>query len=244
MELSGRGPFRINCKVVCQSQPVDYVSRNQTTFTGSPQRRPCLQGTIFCVDSAPDVFPVQLKAVLEDVSENDIQNAVIDHMYTVIAGKESEGLSEQLVSISSWKDKIDLYSQHLRGTTHCSSQYVRTLIDTAYGRIVEAKKYDPDHLKKSPMRSKIVLMRCRTQPEALAACPSDFGLSQYTRQPVDVHELQAEHSDALLDLRCTPIVHKYLDPRLLEDYSQKNLCETYSPFNNTFLNVADYTSED
>ncbi|GBP92071.1 hypothetical protein EVAR_41811_1 [Eumeta japonica] len=203
-----------------------------------------LQGTIFCVDSAPDVFPVQLRTVLEDMSENEIQDAVIDRMCTLMAGERCEDLCERLGDVSSWNEKVDLSWQHLRGLAHYSSQYVCNSIHTAYGRIAEAKKYNADHLKKSPMRSKIVLMRCRTQPEALAACPGDFGLSQYSTQPVDVHELQAEHSDALLDLRCTPIVHKYLDPSLLEDYSQKNLCETYSTNNNKFLDLTEQVYEE
>ncbi|GBP64858.1 Fatty acid synthase [Eumeta japonica] len=193
-----------------------------------------LQGSIFCVDSAPDVFPVQLKVVLGDVSENELQNAVIDHMYSVMAGQSSDELHEQLANVYSWEEKADLACRHLRGLIHYSSQYARAHMETAYGRIVEAAKYLPEHHQ---IRSKIVLIRSRHQPEAVAAYPKDFGLSKYTIQPVDVYDLEAEHADVLEDLRCTAIVHKHLESRLLEEYFKKNLCETYLPNGMKFLDI-------
>ncbi|GBP64851.1 Fatty acid synthase [Eumeta japonica] len=198
-----------------------------------------LQGILYCVDSAPDVFPVQLKAVLGDVSGNELQNAVIDHMYTVMAGQSSDELREQLVNVSLWEEKVDLAWRHLRGLIHYSSQYARAHMETAYGRIVEAAKYIPEHHQ---IRSKIVLIRSRYQPEGVAAYPRDFDLSKYTIQPVDVYDLEAEHADALEDLRCTAIVHKHLESRLLKEYSEKNLCETYLPNGMKFLDIGEQVS--
>ncbi|GBP51791.1 Fatty acid synthase [Eumeta japonica] len=198
-----------------------------------------IEGTIFCVDSAPDVFPVQLKAVLGDVSGNELQNAVMDHMYSVMVGQSSDELREQLANVSLWEEKCDLAWRHLRGLIHYSSQYARAHMETAYGRIVEAAKYIPEHHQ---IRSKIVLIRSRYQTEAVATYPRDFGLSQYTIQPVDVYDLEAEHADVLEDLRCTAIVHKHLESRLLEEYFKKNLCETYLLNGGKFLDIATQTT--
>ncbi|GBP84374.1 hypothetical protein EVAR_99273_1 [Eumeta japonica] len=182
---------RLKIFALCMQPGLDHP---RETPRAAAQR--LVEGTVFCADSAPDVFPVQLKAFLGDVSGNELQNAVTGHMYTLMT-------------------------------------------ETAYDRIVEAERYIPEHHQ---MRSKIVLLKSRYQPEALAAYPRDLGLSKYTIQLGDVYDLEAEHADALKDLRCTPIVHKHLQPPLLEEYFEKNLCETYLPNGMKFLELSEQCS--
>lgn len=137
-------------------------------------------------------------------------------------GQDSEGLLQKLEQTDSWQGKVELCINGLKGIVHYSHQYIRCVVEGAYRRIMLAKEYEPDF----KLQSELVLIKGTPHPK-MVGLENDYGLSKYTMKPVQVYDIEAEHSSAPYDCRVTNIVNRVLEPKLLEEFKTKNLCWSY-----------------
>lgn len=154
--------------------------------------------------------------------DSELQNAILEHISQLIAGKVPEELGQYLEQINDWPTKVDACLYTLRGIGNYSKQYKGSLLDTAYRNILFAKNYKPQ----LTLNSDIVLIKGKPdlQSESLSA---DYNLSKYTKNPVKVYDIESDHPSAPYDSRVTNIVNKLLDGNLLEEFKKKNLCDKY-----------------
>nr|UXP72050.1 esterase [Manduca sexta] len=174
------------------------------------------EGTIYCVGCAP----YQVKSVIEKEikkyeTEIEFQDAVIRHMYSLMTDANITTLDKALREKSSWDDKLKACVRLLTGHIKYSTQYARAVIESAYGRLVEAFCYN---FTAQPLKSRIILLQSPN-------IPSDF--DDELLQLAAVHKLQAPLSSAPNDMRCSSIINKYLSPDILEEFENKNWCEMY-----------------
>ncbi|CAB3255958.1 unnamed protein product [Arctia plantaginis] len=179
-------------------------------------------GIVYCLDSSPDVLKIQLKTYLGDVSDSMLQNTILEHMYTLMTGNEIRTITHELEKAMSWSDKVDICMKNMIGLVNYSNQYKRSILESAYQRILLAKEYEPD-LK---LESQLVLMKGVSHPKA-DNLARDYRLSKYTKKPVKVFQLKSDHPSAPYDCQVSNIVNKLLDKNLLEDFKKKNLCDSY-----------------
>lgn len=137
-------------------------------------------------------------------------------------GKDSEELKKELRGLHDWVEKKEAFVQKLRGLAHYSHQYKRSLLQSAYGRIMMAKEYEP----KIKLESKIVLIKGIPHPKA-RKLPEDYNLSKFSNQAVKIFNIEADHALVPNDSRVTNLVNRLLDPQILEEFKNKNLCEIY-----------------
>ncbi|KOB76790.1 Uncharacterized protein OBRU01_05238 [Operophtera brumata] len=179
-------------------------------------------GVVYCLDSSPDALRAQLDAYVGHLSDAQLQNNLVEHMYKLMNGQDSAGLMLKLEQINSWEEKIELCVNKLRGIVNFSHQYKRCILQGAYTRIMLAKEYQPNF----KLQSDLVLIRCIPHPK-IKNLADDYGLSKYTTKLVQVFNIEADHTSALYDCRVTSIVNRLLDPKLLEAFKNKNLCFSY-----------------
>ncbi|XP_075983865.1 fatty acid synthase-like [Anticarsia gemmatalis] len=193
-----------------------------------------LTGTVFCVGCAPDEFHKELNEQLSEfASEEQLQDGVLRHMYTLMAGSDTALLEKALENTTSWSQKIDACVRTLLGRVSHSAQYARALIETAVARITQVRQYSA---VARPLRSRLVLLRAATahvtqQHSVLQS------LQRYSQQPVSVHQLKAPLSHVAADLNCAAIINENLDSTILEDFSAKNICDTYLLNANSFMSI-------
>ncbi|XP_037292874.1 uncharacterized protein LOC119188873 [Manduca sexta] len=186
-------------------------------------------GTIFCVGLEPEELKVALEEELNEYkTEEELENGVLKHMFKLMTGDKYTGLDEMLRGCSSWEKKVEECVRTLLGRVSHSAQYTRALLQAALGRIAEARRYSS---ALPPLRSRVVLLRSR---RAVPASPQQ--LDALTSGEVSVHELSAPLGHAARDARCAAIVNSYLDPELLHNFHNKNLCDTYLLNADTFMN--------
>ncbi|KAH9645168.1 hypothetical protein HF086_005713 [Spodoptera exigua] len=179
-------------------------------------------GVVYCLDSSPDALRIQLNSYLGEISDSELQNAILEHISQLIAGKVPEELGQYLEQINDWPTKVDACLYTLRGIRNYSKQYKGSLLDSAYRKISFAKNYEP----KLKLNSDIVLIKGKPhlQSEKLSA---DYNLSKYTKNPVKIYHIESDHPSAPYDTRVTNIVNNLLDDNLLEEFKKKNLCDKY-----------------
>ncbi|XP_049875291.1 fatty acid synthase-like [Pectinophora gossypiella] len=179
-------------------------------------------GVVYCLDSSPDALKVQLEAHIGNLTDNEIQTFVIEHMFELMTGSKNDELSKELNILEEWSDKVDVCVKKLRGLVTYTTEYIKTVLESAYRRIQLARDYKPE-LK---LESELILMKGIPHPNA-NTLEHDYNLSKYSTKPVKVFEIASNHATATQDCRVANIVNKLLDPKLLEEFKNKNLCETY-----------------
>ncbi|XP_072934748.1 fatty acid synthase-like [Epargyreus clarus] len=189
-------------------------------------------GTVFCIGVPPKEFKNVLKEQLSGLdTEELLQDAVVRHMFTLMTGNNADELNIVLENVQSWQDKLEITVRTLLGRVPHSAQYARQLIQTAYGRIATLLRHESEP---RALRSRLVLLQPRS-PQPLAAHAA--ALQPHSLQPVAAHELRAPLAHAAHDLRCAAIINTYLSPDILEDFKNKNLCESYLLNANSFMST-------
>lgn len=178
---------------------------------------------MYCLDSSPDALRVQLDAYIgSNLSDSELQNRIIEHMYQLMTGQESKELKEEIRKLDHWHEKIEACVISLQHVVNYSHEYKKTLIQSAYRRILLSREYQPDF----KLESELVLMKGIPHPRA-KELPHDYNLSKYSKHPIKVFDLKTDHALAAQDCRVTNIINRFLEPKVLEEFNQKNRCETY-----------------
>ncbi|CAH1641260.1 unnamed protein product [Spodoptera littoralis] len=190
-----------------------------------------LTGTVYCLGFAPDEFVQRLEDQLAEYkTEEQLQDAVARHMYSIMTGGDSTSVDEALQAATTWPQKVDACVRNLLGRVSHSAQYARALIESALRRIEATRHYVP---RVHALRSQIVLMRAASSHPA----PSPAALQRHSQRPVIVHQLNAPLAHAATDLNCAVVVNIYLDSTIHEIFEKKNLCNTYLINAEVFIGV-------
>ncbi|KAJ8713070.1 hypothetical protein PYW08_008374 [Mythimna loreyi] len=180
-----------------------------------------LTGTVYCIGFEPDEFELHLKEQLAEYeTEEQLQDAVVRHMFTLMTGGDTTGLDEVLQSASTWSTKVDVCVRTLLGRVSHSAYYARGLIETTLKRVERARGYVP---RVHALRSQLVLLRAASSHPM----SSPLKLQRYSQRPVIVHQLSTPLANAPTDLKCAVLVNTYLDPKILDNFNNKNICNTY-----------------
>ncbi|KAJ8719814.1 hypothetical protein PYW08_011989 [Mythimna loreyi] len=179
-------------------------------------------GTVYCLDSSPDALRVQLNAYVGNLSDTELQNSIVEHMYRLMTGRESKELTNDLEKSESWSEKVEACVNSLRELASYSSQYKRSILQAAYRRIMLARQYEPNF----KLDSELILMKGISHPKS-EALADDYNLSKYTNKPVKIFHLDSDHASAPYDCRVSNIVNKFLGEDLLSKFEKENLCDTY-----------------
>nr|XP_049699193.1 fatty acid synthase isoform X6 [Helicoverpa armigera] len=191
-----------------------------------------LTGTLYCIGFAQDELKVELDEQLSEFArEEELQNSVARHMFTLMAGGDARGLGG-LQAARTWAQKVELCVRTLLGRVPHSAQYARALLETALSRIQRARAHVP---RVRALRSRLVLLRAaaaRPQPPARA-------LQHHSQLPVVVHQLTSPLAHATADLQCAAVINRYLHPDILQHFDNKNICDTYLLNANSFMTIND-----
>uniref|UniRef100_A0A2A4JVQ1 oleoyl-[acyl-carrier-protein] hydrolase n=1 Tax=Heliothis virescens TaxID=7102 RepID=A0A2A4JVQ1_HELVI len=179
-------------------------------------------GIVYCLDSSPDALRVHLDAYIGHLTDSELQNSIVEHMYQLMTGTDSEELNKVLKESENWSEKIKAGVDRLRGLASYSNQYKTCIIQAAYRRIMEAKQYEPNF----KLQSELILIKGIPHPRA-KPLPEDYNLSKYTTKPVKVIQIESDHASAPYDCRVSNIVNRFLDPEILSKFEKENLCSSY-----------------
>ncbi|XP_028028986.1 fatty acid synthase-like [Bombyx mandarina] len=179
-------------------------------------------GVVYCLDSSPDAMRAQLDAYIGNLKDSELQDRIVEHMYKLMAGTDSEELKEELRKTEDWPDKVEACINRLKGVVHYSHQYKRSILQGAYRRILLAREYEPNF----QLESELVLMKGIPHP-SMGYLTNDYNLFKYSKRPVQVFKLESDHALAPQDCRASNIINKLLDPAVLEEFNKSNLCESY-----------------
>lgn len=186
-----------------------------------------LTGTVFCIGASPDELQVVLKEQLKEYDTDEaLRMAMARHMYNLMVGGNTDGFERAISGAFTWKEKLEACARSILGKVSHSGQYTKEMIDCAFRRIKQIQDYKPTP---KALRSKIILFR------AASVGTNDQSLQNYSKNPITVYKLNAPLAHSAMDLRCTALINKHLDPEILEEFETKNLCDTYLLNADTFM---------
>lgn len=138
------------------------------------------------MDSSPDALKSQIKAYIGDLTEAELQNAVLLHMFKLMTEQEGIEIKEELEKANNWSNKIEICLNKLRRLVHFSMEHRRTILESAYKIIILARAYI----------SEVVLIKGTPHSE-VEDLADDYNLSKFTKQPVKVFNIDSDHPSAL-----------------------------------------------
>lgn len=192
-----------------------------------------LTGSVYCLGCAPDeVVPLIEDKLSEFKTEEQLQNAVVQHMFKLMVGDVTADLEEAVKTATTWAQKVDACVRTLLGRVSHSAQYARAFIEAALARIYRLRGYVAPA---RALRSQLVLLRAVTAHTTAAP----LALQQHSQKPIAVYQLSAPLAHAASDIRCASIINEYLDPTILDDFEKRNLCDAYLVNPNSFMAVDD-----
>lgn len=170
-----------------------------------------LTGTVFCLGGSPEELRTDMENRLEEMPDCELQNELIQHISSLATSSSLQSLKTDLLKLQNFDEKVQLCIKKLQGQIPFSSQYLSDFIKSAYARIGFARhyKYDLPLLK-----ANLILIR------TLLPITSNFPVTTSYELPVSI-------AYALDNLECSAIINKLLEPHVLEDFKNRNLCESY-----------------
>ncbi|XP_049878858.1 fatty acid synthase-like [Pectinophora gossypiella] len=171
-----------------------------------------LTGVVYCLGGGPEDICATMEAQFGNIALEELQNQLILHMYSTIVQSKSDELQTRIKELGDWEAKVDECILLIRNRSSRSIDYIRAVINSTYRRVLIAR----DYVWKQPkLSSKIVVIKAKSETES----SSDSSLE-------NVHQLDSTLPLVPEDLKCSAIVNKYLDAKILEDYYSQNLCES------------------
>lgn len=169
-----------------------------------------MTGTVYCLGGSPEEIRTDIESKLDGFSECKLQNDIIQHCCS-LATKNAQLDLSGLLNTQNFEDKVRLCIKKIQDQTPFNRQYISDVIVSAYKRIcfIRNYKYDIPALK-----SKIIMIRAITPSTSNFPVTTSF-------------ELHVPLQDLLGDLRCSSIINNYLEVNVLEEFNNKNLCESY-----------------
>ncbi|XP_072934611.1 fatty acid synthase-like [Epargyreus clarus] len=182
-----------------------------------------LTGTVFCLGGEPQAIRAAVVGVVTSFgTEEALQDAVLRHMMQLMTDKNNintKALDIQLREELTWESKVDACVRLLLGSVPHSAQYARQVIQNAYVRLQQARKFE---ITPRAFRSQIVAMLPASHPLDVSE------LQQFSRQPVQLYQLRAPLGRAADDLRCAAIVNQHLSSDIRKEFEMKDRCENYN----------------
>ncbi|CAH0723013.1 unnamed protein product, partial [Brenthis ino] len=189
-------------------------------------------GTVFCIGGAPNEVQTVIEEKLENYNtEEELQNAVIRHMFSLFSKENTLDLDKALQESSTWVEKVSLATRILCGQVRHSNEYTKELISAAYSRIVQARRYNAE-----PRQLQSLLISIRPSSTRDRHLNNNLpSLQNYSLRKVVEYQLESPFAYAAYDLRCSAIVNHHLDEDILEAFDKINLCESYLINANSYM---------
>ncbi|XP_068620644.1 fatty acid synthase-like [Battus philenor] len=177
------------------------------------------RGIVYCLDSSPDMLRMQMKSNIGELSEINLQNTVIGHLYYLLTGSNCDEFTRKLINTDSFNKKIDLFIRTVKAFVSLSHQYMRLLVETTYKRLILGREYTPDY----KLKSQLVLVKAASDINIA----HDYNLSKYSELPVKVYNVSSDSASLPYDVMVPNIINELLDRKLIDKYKLTNTCDTY-----------------
>ncbi|CAH0713976.1 unnamed protein product, partial [Brenthis ino] len=199
-----------------------------------------ITGTVFCIGGAPNEVQAVIEKKLEDYNtEEELQNAVIRHMFSLVTKENIMDSDRALQKSSTWAEKLSLAGRILYGQVMHSNEYMKELINAAYARIVQARCYNAE-----PRQLQSLLISIRPSSTCDRHLNNNLlSLQNHSVRKVVEYQLESPFAYAAYDLRCSAIVNHHLDENILEAFDKRNLCESYITNSDSIMSLEVYSAE-
>ncbi|CAG4931996.1 unnamed protein product [Colias eurytheme] len=169
------------------------------------------QGTVFCIDGAPDFLYAILSMNFNFKTDTQLQNNLICHCIDIVAPNNdvTATLLDKLNEIESYTDRVQ-YAVDVCPIQNndYSKQFIGNMAVACYYRLKMIINYKPEDFPK--IKAPIVLLRPKENPP-FVTLEQNYGLDKLTEGSVTVHYLEGNHNTILENKDCANIINKIVN---------------------------------
>lgn len=168
-----------------------------------------LNGTVFCLDGAPDFLYALLSMTINVKNDIQLQNSLLCHTIDIIAPNNdvSKGLMEKLSEIESYEERVECTIKMSPVQGKYSNKFIAAIAMACFDRLKVVLNYNPKTAKK--LKSPIVLLRPKDNPPNVVI-EENYGLDKLTESNVTVHYLEGNHISIIENKDCANIINRIL----------------------------------
>ncbi|KAK0167632.1 hypothetical protein PV327_005004 [Microctonus hyperodae] len=157
-----------------------------------------LVGKLILIDGAPELMKVIKNQQLAASNNEELETNFLVSIMDMVVPTLSKELLANLQQCTSWQEKLDKFMTYIPTESLMSSaEHQRNIYTSIYNRLIALDKYDISNL--SPLRTPILLLK--PSIPIVKNCLHDYGLSKITREKVEVHTIEGNHSTILDNMR-------------------------------------------
>ncbi|XP_049879210.1 fatty acid synthase-like [Pectinophora gossypiella] len=166
------------------------------------------QGTVFCLDGAPEFLYAILSMTMSFRNDTQLQNALICHTIDIVAPNNdvTKSILEKINEIESYEERINTAISMSPVQSKYSNEFVSAAATTSYDRLKVILNFNSKNVKK--LKSPIVLLRPKENPPFVVV-EENYGLDKFT-DSLTVHYLEGTHVTILENKDCANIINRLL----------------------------------
>ncbi|KAI5631498.1 KR domain-containing protein [Phthorimaea operculella] len=167
------------------------------------------KGTVICLDGAPAYLKCMVKEFLKSSDDRELENAIICHSFSAVCPgyNTNQILSKKLKELERIEDKIKYALEMAPTKPTYSDEFMFTMAKVTYSRIKMVSDMDLNAVDK--INSPITLLRAK-QVVMNLDCNELYGLDKFTDKKIDVHCIDASHSNIIDNEECANIINRIL----------------------------------
>ncbi|KAJ2951876.1 hypothetical protein O0L34_g4119 [Tuta absoluta] len=176
------------------------------------------KGTVFCLGGSPDEILQYVKKNLNNLNEDQLQTALIQHMVSLMADGPVQNVDSLIQKGSSTlQDKLYDSMRILMQNVPRTTLYATGVIQGAYARIQQALQHK---IQVPTLKSRVVLLRTTST--------SDMSTTSLSEEVVS-YDIDAPLMYATAHPVTAAIINSNLSEEVKEEFKKQNLCETHAP---------------
>ncbi|XP_022831800.1 fatty acid synthase-like [Spodoptera litura] len=166
-------------------------------------------GTVFCLDGAPDFLYAIISKTMNIKNDFQLQNSLLCHTLSILAPNldVANEFMDKLNKIESYEERIALTVEMSPIQNNYSNKFFANIARASFDRLKTILDFDPKAFRK--LQSPIVLLRPKENP-SFVAVEENYGLDKYTENNVTVHFLEGNHVSIIENKDCANIINRVL----------------------------------
>jgi fatty acid synthase, animal type len=148
------------------------------------------KGSLMIVDGSPKFIQKMSSLLVPNRSDDNIRNVLLVTCIRVLFSDEFNDIAKKVFSFSAWDDQLKCFGEYSVQRSRYSYEYGKIMLNALVKRMnisLDADKLQLSTLEKTPLRF------LKASESSAKDLEEDYGLSQYSKQPIITNIITGNH---------------------------------------------------
>lgn len=162
------------------------------------------KGSLIIVDGSPKFIHKMSSLVVPDRSDDNIRNVLLVTCIRVLFPDEFNDIAKKVFSLTKWDEQLKCFGEYSVQRTRYSYEYGKIMLNALVKRMnisLDADKLQLSTLENTPLRF------LKASESSTKDLEEDYGLRQYSKQPITTNILTGNHLTMLSNPELVKLIH-------------------------------------